>query len=159
MENKIRDNIKEQLQNVYFHYEKKPCAALDFLLLNKEKNAISRYAIAWKEIGDLPANNLAYFAKDQIRASLKPIWLLRELGLCVIFSGPESTWSHVTKIVRADKTGMRSVILQGVIFLDCNTGAMHVDGSSWGPVKFGHTEKIKELIQSEIQKIKLMGLE
>ncbi|BDS07445.1 hypothetical protein NT6N_24850 [Oceaniferula spumae] len=39
--------------------------------------------------------------------------------------------------VNADRTGLHSVIIQGIHFIDLETGAAEVKQSKWGPCIFG----------------------
>jgi hypothetical protein len=68
-----------------------------------------------------------------------------------MFCGPEQAWRDQTMHAVADRTGLHNIIIQAVHFVDPETGAQHLEQSSWGPIRFGGLVPIPELVQEAIR--------
>ncbi|MHC4561644.1 MAG: hypothetical protein ACYS8X_02610 [Planctomycetota bacterium] len=96
-----------------------------------------RYALAvapWNATA-APTSQLGH-----VRQSVKAAFdasVFKGVGVIVLWYGPRDTWQVATEQIKPDKHGLRSVIIQGIIFVDLETGQSHVGQSSWGPIKFG----------------------
>ncbi len=119
------------------------------LLLTHKKWMSARYAIAvtaWNPTLDGPEFLKAM--RGKVSRQLSAMWVFREVGLYLVVCGAESDWqSHVSNM-RADKTGLHSVIVQAVHFVDLQTGATKLNQSAWGPVKFGGVDSVANIVNS-----------
>jgi len=77
---------------------------------------------------------------------------LRGTGLILLWQGPWADWSGPSELLRPDRHGLRSTIIQGIIFLDPQSGKTHVSQSSWGPIKFGNRSKNFTKILAALEK-------
>ncbi len=119
------------------------------LLLTFKYSMFARYALAICPWELLPDDS--QFLKSKRRAvarQLRALWILREVGLYLIVCGSQSEWQPYVSKMRADKTGLHSVIVQAVHFIDLQNGATHLNQSAWGPVKFGGVDSIADVINS-----------
>jgi len=77
--------------------------------------------------------------------------LFRGVGLIVLWHGPRNDWQSAAGELSPDKIGLRSTIVQGIIFVDLDTGDIHTRRSSWGPIKFGNFQgqftRINEVLE------------
>ena len=62
---------------------------------------------------------------------------LRGVGLVVLWYGAQKDWEAAAEMLKPDKHGLRATIVQGLVFLDPDTGVSHISQSSWGPISFG----------------------
>ena len=86
--------------------------------------------------------------RQAVARQLGAFWAIREVGLYLVVCGPQSEWqSHASKMT-ADKTGLHSVIVQAIHFVDLQSGATHLNQSAWGPVKFGGVDSVADVINS-----------
>ncbi|MFC1499326.1 hypothetical protein ACFLS1_12765, partial [Verrucomicrobiota bacterium] len=131
----------------------KPSGIFDFLLMRRSALPGGRYAFAF---GEMKSDNISE-AYSQARAEAhrltKSMWMLREVGLYLMFSGSESLWQSQIDQAPVDKTGFHSIIVQTVHFIDPATGVNQLNQSSWGPVKFGGLIPIPEMVKEVIEKI------
>lgn len=119
------------------------------LLLHHGSALGGRYALAvipWADGLDGPAQLLA--ARDGVRRALRAWFPFRQVGVYLIFLGPEDAWRPDAAIFRADRTGLHHVIVQGVHLVDPETGARQFDQSAWGKLKFGGLQGVAELIET-----------
>jgi len=99
--------------------------------------ASARYALAvapWKTESS-PKDQM-----NQIRSGVRRVLkasYLRGVGLIILWYGEEKSWRRALDCIAPDLHGLRSTIIQGLVFLDPSSGVSEILQSSWGPVKFG----------------------
>jgi|GEM_PF-6603464 len=76
----------------------------------------------------------------------------RGVGLIILWHGPWKSWSLAREITKPDRHGLRSTIVQGVIFLDLDSGISKIKQSAWGPMKFGNRKKTFDHIRTALEK-------
>ena len=54
-------------------------------------------------------------------------------------------------MVTADKTGLHSIIVNAVHFIDPETKSTHLNTSSWGSVEFGDVKLVSNVIDEELK--------
>ena len=81
------------------------------------------------------------------------MWFLREVGLYLMFCGPQTKWRDQKAHAPVDNTGFHHIIVQATHFIDPETGENHLNQSSWGPVKFGGLIPIPEMVKEVIERI------
>jgi hypothetical protein len=64
--------------------------------------------------------------------------VFRNAGVIVIWYGEQTGWAEQASQLKADRHGVRNVIIQGMVFVDPKSGANQVDQSRWGPLRFGN---------------------
>jgi hypothetical protein len=117
------------------------------LLLTHGNWLTGRYAFAvllWSALGD--KRDVLSAARSGLSRHHFTIPFLAQVGLYVVVCGPEAEWGPVTPHVRADQTGLHSVIVQGVHFVDLETRASSVSRSQWGPIRFGGTTAVTDIV-------------
>lgn len=122
-----------------------------FALLVRHVNwlTLGRYALTvlpWENLTVKSA--LLWTARRGLSKHMLTIPFLFQVGLYLVVPGPSREWSHVARQVRADQTSLHSVIVQAVHFLDLETGANEVTRSQWGPIRFGGTASVTDIVNS-----------
>jgi hypothetical protein len=105
-----------------------------------------RYVIAFRRLGREPIESLLATVREEIRRLTGALWMIREHGLYLILCGPLELWQSRTDTVPADRTGAHAVIVQGVLFVDPESGSIHLNRSAWGPLTFGGTLDISRVV-------------
>ena len=125
-----------------------PPPGLD-LLLTCQKYWLARYAFAIAPWDDsLDGKTFLQSRRKIVSDALGAFSVLREVGLYLLVTGSESDWHHHFMKMPADKTGLHSVIVQAVHFVDLQTGATAINQSTWGPVKFGGVDSVADVVNS-----------
>jgi len=130
-----------------------PSGSFDFLLMRSSALPGGRYAFAFGEIKSDDIHDVYCQARAEARRLTKSMWMFREVGLYLMLSGSESLWHSQIDQAPVDKTGLHSIIVQAVHFVDPDTGLNHLSQSSWGPVKFGGLIPIPEMVKEVIGRI------
>ncbi len=107
-------------------------------LLSRPSFAGSRYVLAvapWQEAAD-PISQFGVLRRNV--DALFDASLFRGVGLIVLWYGPQVSWHTAAQELSPDKHGLRSTIVQGIVFLDLHTGQSHLSRTAWGPIKFGN---------------------
>jgi len=145
--------IKARLHPDPYGREVQPCGSFDFLIIRSSALPGGRYAFAFRRLGSEAVANAYRQARSQARRLTGSMWLLREVGLYMMLCGPEAVWRNHTQEGCVDRTGLHSIIVQAVHFVDPETGVDHLNRSSWGPVKFGRLIPIPEMVKEVIDGI------
>ena len=120
------------------------------LLLTCKSRALARYAICVTRWDD--SLNGAAFLKTRRRAAARKLraawWLSRSVGLYLVVCGSCAEWQEHVSEMPADKTGLHSVIVQAVHFVDPETGDTALNQSAWGPVRFGGVDSVASIVNS-----------
>ena len=85
--------------------------------------------------------------RSSARKFTKSMWLFREVGIYLILCGPEKYWEGHTEEITADKSGLHSIIVNAVHFVDPEAKTTHLSTSSWGSVEFGDTGFISGVVE------------
>ncbi len=123
----------------------------EFQLLLTHKSLLrARYAIGvtcWDDSLDG-----ATFLKTRRQAAAKILrasyWKSRQIGLYLVVCGSSSGWQEHVGSMPADKTGLHSVIVQSIHFIDLGSGETTMNQSAWGPVSFGGVDSVAALVNS-----------
>jgi hypothetical protein len=127
----------------------------DFVLQRRSRIFRSgRYVIAFRRLGGEPIESLSATVRDEIRRLTGALWMIREYGLYLVLCGPREFWQNQTDTVPADRTGAHAVIVQGVLFVDPESGTNHLNGSAWGPLTFGGTRDISQIVIASMEGVK-----
>ena len=70
-------------------------------------------------------------------------------GLIILFVAPEPDWPAPDGVPEPDRHGLRSTIVQGLVWLDPETGKYRMGGSAWGPLKFGNAQAALQALLDE----------
>jgi hypothetical protein len=106
----------------------------------------ARYAFAvlpWSAVKE--TSTLLSVSRRATRRWMFTVPFLHQVGLVVV--GPERGWSPIASTATTDRTSLRSVIVQGIHFLDLETGASVVNRSQWGSIRFGHTTGVSKVVE------------
>ena len=124
--------------------------AAPFALLLKHMNrTLGRYAfgvLPWDTVED--KSRLLGTARRGISKHMFTIPYLWQVGLYLVVVGPSREWSPLAKQMVADQTAFHSVIVQAVHFIDLESGAQEVNRSRWGPILFGGTVSVTDVVDS-----------
>lgn len=106
------------------------------LLLKYKKSARYTLAVAPWENTTSPKTQLNQI-RSGVRNALGASFPFRNVGVIVFWYGPEDSWRSAIEDIAPDKHGVRSTIVQGIVFLDPETGSSEILQSNWGPITFG----------------------
>jgi hypothetical protein len=125
--------------------------ALPFRLMVKHMNwvALGRYALAvidWADIEE--KSRLLNTARKGVSKHMFTIPYFWQVGLYLVVVGRHRDWSPHVGQMTADKTGLHSVIIQAVHFIDLELGESLVNRSQWGPIRFGGTVSVTDMVNS-----------
>jgi len=126
-----------------------PEAAPFALLLRHINSSLGRYAfgvLPWDTVED--KSRLLRTARRGISKHMFTIPYLWQVGLYLVVVGPSREWSPLAKQMAADQTSLRSVIVNAVHFIDLESGVKEVRRSQWGPIVFGGTVSVTEVVDS-----------
>jgi len=143
------DALRNRLHpSVYQHEVLSRPAGID-LLLTRVKKSTARYAFAvanWN--GGSDGREFLNDQRNQLAKTLSARWGFREVGLYLVVCGDSHDWRDRLSEMRPDRTGFHALIVQGVHFIQtgtCESMAIH---SSWGPVTFGNSDIIENLVDA-----------
>ncbi len=85
--------------------------------------------------------------KKRVAKEVHAFPMLNAFGLFVHAYGPETGWREPSQHIKVDKTGLHSIILQNINFLDPESGAFYNNRTSWGPLQFGFCGKVVERLE------------
>ncbi len=129
-----------------------PGMGIDLLLVRTTIPIISRYAfVVSKWDHDISSESQLLNIRTVVKKLLHARWIIREVGLHILFYGPKSNWEEQCNEIVPDKTGSNAVIIQGIQFVDFETGQMKLQQSSWGPIKFGFGKKVTDAVSTVLQ--------
>jgi hypothetical protein len=125
--------------------------ASPFALLLKHTNwvALGRYALGvlpWEAVEE--KSRLLTTARNGVSKHMFTIPYLWQVGLYLVVVGPSQDWSPLAGQMTADQTGLHSVIVQAVHFIDLDSGTKMVNRSQWGPIRFGGTVSVTDVVNS-----------
>jgi hypothetical protein len=123
--------------------------AWPFALFLKHMNwaAQGRYALGvlpWELVEE--KSRLLHVARSGVSQHMFTIPYIWQVGLYLVVVGPSGEWSPLASQMTADNTGFRSAIIQAVHFIDLDSGMNVIDRSQWGPIQFGGTMSVTEVI-------------
>ena len=124
-------------------------AATFDLLLKRWSWGGGRYAfgvLPWEKVGDKA--DLLGTARREVMKHMFTIPHLWQVGLYLVVPGPAGEWKPLAEKIAADRTALHRVIVQGVHFIDLETGAKTVHRSKWGTISFGGTVSVQEVVDS-----------
>jgi hypothetical protein len=143
-------NFSNKLKTKLFPklYSEEILASGDFSFLLMKKGALttSRYAVGFMCLSKEMTLEDFWAVRSNACKLTKSMWLFREVGIYLIFCGPEKYWESHTKEITADKSGLHSIIVNAVHFVDPESKATHLSTSSWGSVEFGNTGFISGIV-------------
>ncbi len=145
--------IRDRLHPEPYPRDIQPCEPFDFVIMRASAMIGGRYAFAFLRQADQPVDVTFAQARSRARQLCGAMWMLREVGLYLMVCGPEAGWVDQVELAPADKTGFHHIIAQCVHFVDPETGANHLNRSSWGPVKFGGLIPIDQMVGEVIEAI------
>ncbi len=145
--------ILERLHPEPYPHRFDPEGSFDFVLMRASALIGGRYAFAFLRLGDRPVDALMQTARAEARRQTGALWMLREVGLYLMICGPADQWKDQVELGAVDRTGLHHIIVQCVHFVDPETGANHLNRSSWGPVKFGGLIPIDQMVGEVIRGI------
>lgn len=125
----------------------------DFLFLRSSFLG-GRYGFAFCRLGTESIRETYQRSRAAARHLTRATWLLREVGLYLVFCGPRSQWQPYIEDAPVDRTGLHHIIVQAVHFIDPETGANHLSESAWGPVKFGTAIPVAEMVLEAIERVR-----
>jgi hypothetical protein len=130
-------------------YRKSVEAIGSFRLLLTRTLLLSRYALAVYE-RDRSADGASQLrrARREVASALWAFPALGEVGLYLVWCGPRAKWAPHVGSMPADRTGLHLVIVQGVHFLDLETGERALNQSAWGPVRFGGVDSVAAQVEA-----------
>jgi hypothetical protein len=125
--------------------------AAPFALLVKHMNwlALGRYALGvlpWQGVEE--KSQFLRTARKGVSKHLFTVPYLWQVGLYLVVVGPHRDWSSLAGQMTADTTGFHSVIIQAVHFIDLDSGKNLVNRSQWGPIRFGGTVSVTDVVNS-----------
>lgn len=150
--NDLSTKLKARLHPKPYTDEIIPLDGFDFLLYRKNSMPGSRYAVAFRQLTKEITFEQFLEIRSQAQKLTKSMWLFREVGIHIIFCGPEIYWKDQIKNITADTTGVHSIIVQAIHFIDPDTKSCHLNRSTWGPVKFGVGGLVSNIVEEEINK-------
>ncbi len=130
-------NIEENIAGVILHYSRAVSG--------------SRYVLL---VSTVEANTDLKLVLSKRKKKLKKYYkanILMGIGFIEIFIGDYKKWKDKTNDIKADLHGLRTVILQGVLFIDPKEKKYELLQSNWGPIKFGNfqgqIDKVNKLLE------------
>ena len=129
------NKIVERIHPKIYTINATPDDVLDCLFI--KKRFLGRQAFAMMQIGDHGLLDSIHLARIKVKEITRAVWGLREVGLYLVLCGKEALWRDSHHRVKPDRTGLHSVIVQGIQFLDLESGAHLTKQSKWGPLTFG----------------------
>ncbi|MDP6634064.1 MAG: hypothetical protein QGG42_04155 [Phycisphaerae bacterium] len=148
--NELSQAIRTRLHPRPYYKDIQPSGGFDFMIMRSSLLVCGHYAFGFRQLGSVSVADAYRDAVSEARRLTKAIWLIREVGMYFMFCGPESSWrDHIQEGVTA-KTGLHSLIVQAVHFVDPETGANHLNRSAWGSIKFGGLIPIPKMVEEVI---------
>jgi hypothetical protein len=124
-------------------------ASYELLLVQRNWLLLGRYALAvyrWDPSRDGAAQVQA--ARREIGRLMGAVPMVYQVGLYLVFCGPEKEWVNRVGALGADQTGLHGVIIQGIHCIDPKTGRAWASHSRWGPVTFGGAARVNWLLKA-----------
>ena len=128
--------IVDRIHPAYYPIQITPSNESDCLLVKKNL-LLGRQAFAMVGLDEVDASQTVSAARSQVKELMSAMWVFREVGLYLVVHGSEELWRSGINSVRPDRTGIHSVIIQGIHFIDFASGAVSIKQSRWGACKFG----------------------
>ncbi|WP_442510779.1 hypothetical protein SH528x_002422 [Novipirellula sp. SH528] len=119
------------------------------MLLTRSKRNTARYALAvtaWDDSSD--GNAFLADRRRVVTRELAARWMFAEVGLYLVILGTNTDWRDRLAEMHADRTGFHATIVQGIHYINIETGDYDTVQSAWGPVTFGNAEILADLIAS-----------
>ena len=89
--------------------------------------------------------------RKSLAKSLFMLPLFRTGGSIILWLGPEDGWRPHVDGIRPDKTGLHINIVQGLIWLDPETGVYELGQTQWGSHKFGNLSGQFTVLQETLE--------
>ena len=153
----LSTRIKLRVHPEPYDVDISPSGNFDFILKSKAIFANGKYAVGFKQISAPIDYDQFLEIRSEAQKLTKSRWLFREVGLYLIICGKENFWSDQQEMIVADKTGLHSIIINAVHFVDPDTGKTHLTTSSWGSVEFGDVNLISKVIEEELKQPQQAG--
>lgn len=107
-----------------------------------KKKGLGRYCIALINIDDVSEiDKKIQDARRLIKKSTKAIWLIKEVGVYIVFRTNSSIVGLNSIDLKVDTFGFHAVIIQGVHLIDINENHIF-NHSKWFQYTFGESESI-----------------
>ncbi len=140
---KFIDKLK--LEMVPAHYSKDFSERVGLGRLLFRKGAYLFLALPFEEV---PCDDYnSDMARGVVKKAVFSFPIIAEKSLFLVYYGKREVWSEVAHKFKVDMTGLRSVILQSIHFVDSETGDNVNSQTGWGPIKFGLCGKVIETIE------------
>jgi hypothetical protein len=148
----LSTQIKSRVYPEPYSVDISPSGDFEFILQSKGIFPGGRYILAFRNMESEISFDQFLDIRSEIQKSTKAIWMFREVGLYLILSGKKEYWENQIDWVVADKTGLHSVIVNAVHFVDPETKENNLTTSSWGSHEFGDVRLISKVIEEELNK-------
>jgi hypothetical protein len=150
--NELPTRIKSRLFPEPYDCDISPAGSFEFLIKTSPILFNGRYAVGFKQLKGEITYDHYLDVRTEAQRLCKALWLFREVGIHLIFCGPERYWKDKIKDISADITGVHCIIVQAIHFIDPNTRASHVSRSTWGLVKFGNGGLVSKIVEEELNR-------
>ena len=143
------DRLSEALHPAVYRGGTCPEAEPFALLLKHMNSTLGRYVfgvLPWDAVED--KSQLLRTARCGISKHMFTVPYLWQVGLYLLVVGPSREWSPIAKQMAADQTSLHAVIVNAVHFIDLESGAKEIRRSQWGPVVFGGTVSVADVVDS-----------
>ena len=127
------------------HYKKDLSHQVADGCLLYRKGAYIFLAMPFSSVSKDDVRNLG--ARALVKSAVWTCPIIAEKGLFLVYYGPQDQWKEEAPRFQVDRTGLRTVILQSIHFVDPETGANVNSRAHWGPVKFGFCEAVIQRIE------------
>jgi hypothetical protein len=122
------------------------------LLLSSGNWFMGRYVFAvveWDQELDGKGNLLRI--RKLLGNAVFTIPYLVPIGAYVVVCGNEREWGPEFDSLPADRTGLHSVMVQAVHFVDLATGRWDINQSEWGPIRFGGVDSVAPTVNRIVE--------
>jgi len=95
----------------------------------------------------------SYHARRVTKGAVLCLPMIASKGLFLLYYGKRKQWENIYEKYVVDRTGIHSVILQSVHFVDPEDGYNVNTRTKWGPVKFGFCSGVIDRISAVCDKV------
>ncbi len=149
--NDLSIRLKARLFPRPYDVDISPSEEFDFVIMRKAAVPSGKYAVGFKQLTSEISFDQFLDIRMQARQLTKSMWLFREVGIYLILCGPEEIWRNRTGEIVADKTGLHSIIINAVHFIDPTSQSSHLSTSSWGSIEFGDINLVSEIVEELVK--------
>lgn len=157
--NDLSTQLKARLYPKPYDVDISPSGSFDFVIQSKALFANGKYVVGFKQLTKEISFDQFLDIRSEAQKLIKSMWLFREKGIYLIICGPEKYWKKHTEMIVADKTGLHSLIVNAVHFIDPENSATHLSSSSWGSLEFGDVRLVSSIIEEELKNNSNQSLE